>query len=94
VLDAVGMDEHMLEDMYRIMALASYEDRYVIPTNHREYAGETPFDNNLAFDTRSSCGFSFGNGCSIGEPKRGLFGTKTHANTMSGLVKKVRDENV
>ena len=94
VLDAVGMDEYMVEDMYRIMALASYEDRYVIPTNHREYAGETPFDNELAFDTRSSCGFSFGNGCATGESKLGLFGTKTHGNTMSGNVIKVRDENV
>jgi len=88
VLDAVGMDEHMLEDMYRIMALASYEDRYVIPTNHREYAGDTPFDNELAFDTKSSCGFSFGNGCATGESKLGLFGTKTHGNTMSGNVRK------
>ena len=94
VLDAVGMDEYMLEDMYRIMALASYEDRYVIPTNHREYAGETPFDNELAFDTRSSCGFSFGNGCATGESKLSIFGTKTHGNTMSGKVMKDRNENV
>jgi nitrate reductase beta subunit len=58
------LDEVMLTDMYRIMALANYEDRFVIPTNHREYSGDTSFDNEIAFNTRSSCGFSFGNGCS------------------------------
>ena len=86
ILDQVGLDEAMVDDMYHTMAIANYEDRFVIPTNHREYAGETPFDNELAFDTRSSCGFSFGNGCSGGEGKTNLFGAKTHANTMSGKI--------
>ena len=27
--------------MYRTMAIANYEDRFVIPTSHREYAGAT-----------------------------------------------------
>ncbi len=84
VLERVGLDETTLDDMYRIMALANYEDRYVIPTNHREYAGETPFDNDIAFDHRSSCGFSFGNECSGGQSKVSLFGNTTHKNTMSG----------
>jgi nitrate reductase beta subunit len=84
VLARVGLDEPTLNDMYRIMALANYEDRYVIPTNHREYAGETPFDNEIAFDYRSSCGFSFGNGCSGGTTKTSLFGSPTHKNTLSG----------
>jgi len=84
VLDRVGLDEATLDDMYRIMALANYEDRYVIPTNHREYAGETPFDSELAFAYRSSCGFSFGNGCSGGQSKTSLFGGPTHKNTLSG----------
>ena len=86
ILEQVGLDEAMVDDMYHTMAIANYEDRFVIPTNHREYAGETPFDNELAFDTRSSCGFSFGNGCSGGEGKTNLFGAKTHANTMSGKI--------
>jgi len=89
ILDAVGLDENTLDDMYRIMALANYEDRYVIPTNHREYAGETPFDNEIGFDTRSSCGFSFGNGCGGGgQSKANLFGTPTHNNTMSGKIRR------
>jgi len=88
VLDKVGLDEVTLEDMYRIMALANYEDRYVIPTNHKEYAGETPFDNEIAFGEKSSCGFSFGEGCSGGETKSSLFGSPSHKNTMSGKVRK------
>ncbi len=84
ILERVGLSAAMVADMYRIMALANYEDRFVIPTNHREYAGETPFDNEMAFDLRSSCGFSFGNGCSEGESKTSLFGNRTHKNTMSG----------
>jgi nitrate reductase beta subunit len=84
LLARVGLDEQTLDDMYRIMALANYEDRYVIPTNHREYAGETPFDNEIAFDHRSACGFSFGNGCSDGATKTSLFGSPTHKNTLSG----------
>ena len=84
ILERVGLDEKTLDDMYRIMALAAYEDRYVIPTNHREYAGKTPFDNEIAFNHRSSCGFSFGNGCSGGVSKVSLFGSPTHKNTLSG----------
>jgi len=89
ILDKVGLDENTLADMYRIMALASYEDRFVIPTNHREYAGETAFDNEIAFENRASCGFSFGNGCGDGgQTKINLFGTPTHKNTMSGKVRR------
>ena len=91
ILDQVGLDEQTLDDMYRIMALANYEDRYVIPTNHREYAGETPFDNETAFNHRSSCGFSFGNGCSDGISKTSLFGSPTHKNTLSGKPRAAKD---
>ena len=85
-----GLTESMAEDMYRIMALANYEDRFVIPTNHREYSGETPFDNEMAFKTRSSCGFSFGNGCHGGKDERlklNLFDTSKQTNTMDGHVR-------
>jgi len=88
ILDQVGLTEDMLNDMYKIMAIANYEDRYSIPTNHKEYAGETSFDNEIAFEKRSSCGFSFGNGCSGGDTKTSMFGGKTHKNTMSGKVRK------
>ena len=89
VLDQVGLDQAMVKDMYKIMAIANYEDRFVIPTNHKEYAGETPFDNDIAFDVRSSCGFTFGNGCSpSGGKKTSIFGSKTHINTLNGNVRR------
>ena len=87
ILKKVGLTEEMLDDMYHIMAIANYEDRYVIPTNHKEYAGKTAFDNEIAFAAKASCGFTFGNGCSDGQTKTSLFGGKTHKNTMSGKVK-------
>jgi nitrate reductase beta subunit len=63
----VGLTGLQIEDMYQTMAIANYEDRFVIPTAHRE-VGED------AFDLRGSCGFSFGNGCSGGETEINLFG--------------------
>jgi len=69
VLDQVGLDKHTVEDMYHVMAIANYEDRFVIPSAHREYAEN-------AFDLRGGCGFSFGNGCSDGASEPSLFGGK------------------
>ena len=63
----VGITGRMIEDMYRIMALADYEDRFVIPTTHREQVEE-------AYDLRGGCGFTDGNGCSTGVSKGSLFG--------------------
>jgi nitrate reductase beta subunit len=67
VLAQVGLSTAQVEDMYRYMAIANYEDRFVIPTTHREHAED-------AYDLRGSCGFSFGNGCSGGESEASLFG--------------------
>jgi nitrate reductase beta subunit len=53
----VGLSGNDIEEMYRLMAIANYEDRFVIPTAHRE-TGED------AYQLRGSCGFSFGEGCS------------------------------
>ena len=63
----VGLKGQQIEDMYQIMAIANYEDRFVIPTVHRELGED-------AYDLRGSCGFSFGNGCSDGRTETGLFG--------------------
>ncbi len=38
--EAVGMDEETMYEMYRLLAIAKYEDRYVIPTAHTETARE------------------------------------------------------
>ncbi|SHG00592.1 respiratory nitrate reductase beta subunit [Microbulbifer donghaiensis] len=49
---SVGLSSATIEAMYRYMALAAYEDRYVIPTNHRE------FDEN-SYHLRGTVGFGF-----------------------------------
>jgi nitrate reductase beta subunit len=36
----VGMEPQQLEDMYRLLAIAKYEERYVIPQAHTEFARE------------------------------------------------------
>ncbi|WP_299826344.1 nitrate reductase subunit beta [uncultured Roseobacter sp.] len=63
----VGLSGRVIEDMYKIMALADYEDRFVIPTTHREQVEE-------AYDLRGGCGFTDSNGCSSGSSKGSLFG--------------------
>jgi nitrate reductase beta subunit len=65
----VKMSVDEVEEMYRVMAIANYEDRFVIPTTHREYAEN-------AFNVRGGCGFSFGNGCSEGVGETSLFGSE------------------
>jgi nitrate reductase beta subunit len=48
----VGLDQATIEEMYKVMALAAYEDRYVIPTAHRELEED-------AYMLRGSTGFGF-----------------------------------
>ena len=61
VLAQAGLTAAQAEDMYRYLAIANYEDRFVIPTAHREYAND-------AFGERGGCGFTWGNGCSGDTP--------------------------
>jgi nitrate reductase beta subunit len=69
VLTQVGLSQAEVDEMYHVMAIANYEDRFVIPTTHREYAEN-------AFSVRGGCGFSFGNGCSEGTSETSLFGSE------------------
>ncbi len=61
ILTRVGLSEAQIEEMYRVMAIADYEDRFVIPTTHREHAED-------AYQLRGGCGFSFGQGCFGSDP--------------------------
>ncbi|RMH46245.1 MAG: nitrate reductase subunit beta [Alphaproteobacteria bacterium] len=63
----VGLSGQVIEEMYRIMALADYEDRFVIPTTHREQVED-------AYDLRGGCSFTDTNGCSTGSTRASLFG--------------------
>jgi nitrate reductase beta subunit len=67
VLKQAGLSLAQVEEMHRYLAIANYEDRFVIPISHREAATN-------AYALRGNCGFSFGNGCDAGEPKPSLFG--------------------
>jgi len=69
VAQRVGLTPAQIDDMYQIMAIANYEDRFVIPTTHRELVED-------AYDLKGGCGFTDGNGCSSGTSGKTLFGTK------------------
>ena len=66
IAENVGLTGPMIEEMYRYMALAAYEDRYVIPTTHREL-------NEDAYLLRGSTGFGFKEPTN-GSTKLNLFG--------------------
>lgn len=69
LLEQVGLSEESVQDMYRIMAIANYEDRFVVPSSHKEIVEDS-------FNEKGSCGFTFGNGCSGGVSEGTLFGRK------------------
>jgi len=85
VLKRVGLTRLQVEEMYRYMAIANYEDRFVIPTSHREYASST-FD---AYGEQGGCGFSFGSGCSTGNNDTNLFGGNKKPQRSGGIPIKI-----
>ncbi len=68
-LEQVGLSEAQAQEMYRYLAIANYEDRFVIPGSHREMARE-------AFPESKGCGFSFGDGCHGSDGKFNLFNSR------------------
>lgn len=87
ILKEIGMSKDMMDDMYHVMAIANYEDRFVIPSAHREEAID-------AYGERGGCGFTFGNGChSNSEPD--LFEAKsTPSRRINSLFEKANDERI
>ena len=84
VLEDNGLTEKQVREMYRYMAIANYEDRFVIPTAHRETASAL----DSAYAEQGGCGFSFGNGCSTGNDDTNMFGTKK--TTQQDVIKTVQ----
>ena len=70
ILSAVGLTEGQAEVMYRVMAIANYEDRFVIPTAHKEVAAN-------AYDQRGIAGFHFSQTSSEGNSRFLLWGQDT-----------------
>lgn len=59
-----GMTESDAEAMYRRLAIANYEDRFVIPTSHSEYATDSfGMEGPLGRAEVPGCSFSDGGGC-------------------------------
>jgi nitrate reductase beta subunit len=69
---AVGMEPRELEEMFRLLAIADYEDRFVVPPAHRELAGH------LAAE-QGACGLDFPGGPGSCEPDGGGNGGLTMA---------------
>ncbi|THF76065.1 nitrate reductase subunit beta [Cohnella fermenti] len=55
LIEAIGMDERTVEDMYRLLAIAKYNDRFVIPAAHREQVADL-------YNEQGSCGLIFAGG--------------------------------
>lgn len=55
LLAGIGMDAQTVEDMYRLLAIGKYNDRFVIPPAHREYVADL-------FNEQGSCGLDFAGG--------------------------------
>lgn len=68
-LEQTGLSQAQAEEMYRYLAIANYEDRYVVPSSHRELARE-------AFPERNGCGFTFGDGCHGSDTRFNLFNSR------------------
>jgi nitrate reductase beta subunit len=80
-LEECGLTKAQADEMYRYLAIANYEDRFVIPTSHRELAKEA-FPDADAHGERGGCGFSFGDGCNSGDSDFSLFGGKKQTTSM------------
>jgi nitrate reductase beta subunit len=69
IAERVGLDVNLIEDMFHILSIANYEDRFVVPTTHRETVED-------GMNIRTGQGFTDCNGCSTGISKGSMFGSK------------------
>jgi nitrate reductase beta subunit len=80
-LDAVGLTGRQAQEMYRLLGIANYEDRFVVPTSHEEMRHEDPY----AFQGQN--GFSPGNTSGQGGEGFSLFpAQRKKAVTSMGIV--------
>jgi len=85
-LPQVGLSENQIEEMYRYLAIADYEDRYVIPTSHQEALSHS-------FDDQGSCGFSADSRFSEGVTGASVFAGKERTNAQLISVDEIRRGN-
>jgi nitrate reductase / nitrite oxidoreductase, beta subunit len=65
IADAVGMTPEDIEDMHRLLAIAKYEDRYVIPTAHAEAGDPQDLAHKLE-DAATDCSLNYEGGPGMG----------------------------
>ena len=82
----VGLTEAQIEEMYRYLAIADSEDRYVIPTSHQEALSHS-------FDDQGSCGFSADSRFSEGVTGASVFAGKERTNAQLISVDEIRRGN-
>ena len=85
-LPRVGLSENQIEEMYRYLAIADYEDRYVIPASHQEALSHS-------FDDQGSCGFSADSRFSEGVTGASVFAGKERTNAQLISVDEIRRGN-
>ncbi|MGZ4438435.1 MAG: nitrate reductase subunit beta [Nocardioidaceae bacterium] len=78
VADAVGMTPEDVEDMHRLLAVAKYEDRYVIPFAHAE-AGDPNVLAHRLEESATECSLDYDGGPGMGGS--GPFGERSGAPT-------------
>ncbi|MDR0200175.1 MAG: nitrate reductase subunit beta [Streptococcaceae bacterium] len=61
-LEKVGLTAESARSLYRLLAIAKYEDRFVIPRNHREYGFEDTNEAQGAVGYNEAC-----SGCSLAD---------------------------
>ncbi|WP_438392167.1 nitrate reductase subunit beta [Caballeronia sp. DA-9] len=83
LLKGLDITTAQVEDMYQTMAIANYEDRFVVPSSHKEIVEDS-------FNDKGSCGFTFGNGCSGGISEGSLFGKKPQGSVVFADMPKSR----
>jgi len=54
-VEQLGLTEQDMNDMYRLLAIAKYDDRFVIPASHREEVADL-------YNEQGSCGLAFAGG--------------------------------
>jgi nitrate reductase beta subunit len=75
-LQNAGITAEQAEEMYRYLALAHYDDRFVIPTGHEEYLQEDIYAH------QGQIGFTLGNDSSAGISKTSLFPERRTSSTV------------
>lgn len=61
-LKELGMDSSMVEEMYRLLAIAKYEDRFVIPSAHKEQVMDLYSEQGFAGYDFAACNHCQGGG--------------------------------